>query len=348
MGPRVRYAPAPAGASIAYSTLGEGPAVLCVPPLPFSHLEAGWRVAGLRRWFELLAESAEVVLFDALGTGLSDRANADFSIEALTTQLRALVDHLGLRSLALCGFFNGAAPAVRFAASEPGLVSQLVLWGGFARGSDVYPLPFAADAAATAEAQWELLLDIAARTWTASAGDEAELTAELFRAAVEPHAALQAFTAARAYDVTADLARIGAPTLVVQRRDAKTQRLDVARGLAAAVPHAELVLLPGEAASPFSGDVAAGVIAVQEFLGLPITGREHARDGTPAARAATLTPREVEVLTLLSRGYGNKEIATRLELSVHTIERHLTNVYGKIGSASRTEAVAYALRHGYA
>ena len=72
-GPRVHYTRSPSGAGIAYSTLGEGPAVLCVPPLPFSHLEAGWRVPGLRRWFELLAASAEVVVFDELGTGLSDR-----------------------------------------------------------------------------------------------------------------------------------------------------------------------------------------------------------------------------------------------------------------------------------
>jgi DNA-binding CsgD family transcriptional regulator/pimeloyl-ACP methyl ester carboxylesterase len=345
MAPRVRYARSSNGASIAYATLGEGRAVLCVPPLPFSHLEAGWRVPGLRRWFELLAASAEVVVFDALGTGLSDRGPADFSLEAVTEQVRAVAAHLGLRSLALCGFFNGAAPAIRFAAEEPGLVSRLVLWGGFARGADVYPLPFAAGAADAAAAQWELLIDMAARTWTASAGDEAELTAGLFRAAVEPRSALAAFVAARSYDVSADLPRIGARTLVVQRRDAKTQRLEVARGLASGLRDAELVLLPGEAASPFSGDVASGVVAVQEFLGLPTALATS--EGEAAASAPALTPREVEVLALLSRGYSNKEIAGRLELSVHTVERHLTNVYAKIGSTGRTEAVAYAVRHGY-
>ena len=277
--PRVRYARGPGGASIAYATLGEGPALVCVPPLPFSHLEAGWRVDGVRRFFELLAESSEVVLFDALGTGLSDRSSADFSLEAIGAQLRALVEQLGLRTLALCGFFNGAAPAVRFAAEEPGLVSALVIWGGYTRGTEVYPLPFAADAALAAETQWAALLDMAARTWTASSGDEAELTAELFRAAVDPVAALAAFTAARSYDVSDDLPRINAPALVVQRRDAKSQRLEVARALAAALPQSELALLPGEAASPFSGDVVAGVIALQEFLGLP------AAAAGPAARA---------------------------------------------------------------
>jgi len=349
--PRVHYARAPGGASIAYATLGEGPAVLCVPPLPFSHLAAGWRVPGLRRWFELLAGSAEVVLFDALGTGLSDRDPADFSMAALTAQLHAVADHLGLRSLALCGFFNGAAPAIRFAAEEPGLVSRLVLWGGFARGTEIYPLPFAADAAASAAGQWELLIDMAARTWTASAGEEAERTAELFRAAVEPPAALAALIAVRGYDVTADLGRVAAPALVVQRRDAKTQRLAVARELAAGLRDAQLALLPGEAASPFSGDVEGGVIAVQEFLGLAVAPAREASAGPGEAgrpdAARALTPREVEVLALLSRGYSNKEIAAQLELSVHTVERHLTNLYAKIGSRGRTEAVAYALRHGY-
>ncbi|HRC63394.1 MAG TPA: helix-turn-helix transcriptional regulator, partial [Dehalococcoidia bacterium] len=66
-----------------------------------------------------------------------------------------------------------------------------------------------------------------------------------------------------------------------------------------------------------------------------------------AARVEALTPREVEILALLAGGSANKEIAARLGLSVHTVERHLTNLYGKIGVRSRSEATAYALTHDY-
>lgn len=56
--------------------------------------------------------------------------------------------------------------------------------------------------------------------------------------------------------------------------------------------------------------------------------------------------REVEVLRLLAQGLPNKQIARELGLSVHTVERHLTNVYAKIECRSRSEATAFALPHG--
>jgi DNA-binding CsgD family transcriptional regulator len=50
------------------------------------------------------------------------------------------------------------------------------------------------------------------------------------------------------------------------------------------------------------------------------------------------------VLHLLAGGASNQEIARRLGIAVHTVERHLGNVYRKIGARGRTDAVAYALR----
>ena len=68
----------------------------------------------------------------------------------------------------------------------------------------------------------------------------------------------------------------------------------------------------------------------------------------PAARpnALPLTRREVEVLGLLAQGLSNKEIAGVMWLSDRTVERHITSVYRKIGVARRSEATAFALRHG--
>lgn len=59
-----------------------------------------------------------------------------------------------------------------------------------------------------------------------------------------------------------------------------------------------------------------------------------------------LTPREREVLQMLAAGLGNKEIAVKLGISEHTVKFHVTAILGKLGAASRTEAVSLGIRHG--
>lgn len=61
-----------------------------------------------------------------------------------------------------------------------------------------------------------------------------------------------------------------------------------------------------------------------------------------------LSRREREVLTLLACGQANSEIAAALGVSVHTIERHVANVFAKLGIRNRAEATAWAYRHGLA
>ena len=59
-----------------------------------------------------------------------------------------------------------------------------------------------------------------------------------------------------------------------------------------------------------------------------------------------LTPREREVLQMISAGLGNKEIAGRLSISEHTIKFHVASILGKLGASTRTEAVSIGIRHG--
>jgi DNA-binding NarL/FixJ family response regulator len=59
-----------------------------------------------------------------------------------------------------------------------------------------------------------------------------------------------------------------------------------------------------------------------------------------------LTPRELEVLRAMADGLANKEIAGRLGISENTIKFHVASVMGKLGAASRTEAVMLGIRHG--
>jgi DNA-binding NarL/FixJ family response regulator len=67
--------------------------------------------------------------------------------------------------------------------------------------------------------------------------------------------------------------------------------------------------------------------------------------GDPSHRNSSLTQREHDVLALLASGSTNQEIATQLHLSAKTVERHLTNLYRKLGVTNRTEAATYAIRN---
>jgi DNA-binding CsgD family transcriptional regulator len=69
-----------------------------------------------------------------------------------------------------------------------------------------------------------------------------------------------------------------------------------------------------------------------------------ARTATARPVAELLSARELEVLRLVAAGADNDEIAARLQLSVRTVERHLQNVYGKLGVQGRSARVAAAAR----
>ncbi len=59
-----------------------------------------------------------------------------------------------------------------------------------------------------------------------------------------------------------------------------------------------------------------------------------------------LTEREVEVLRMLAEGFANKEIASRLGISDHTVRFHISSIFAKLGASSRTEAVTIGVRKG--
>ena len=65
-----------------------------------------------------------------------------------------------------------------------------------------------------------------------------------------------------------------------------------------------------------------------------------------ADRDVLLTPRELQVLTLLAEGISNKAIARRLGISVHTAKFHVAALIDKLDAVGRTDAVAHAARRG--
>ena len=71
----------------------------------------------------------------------------------------------------------------------------------------------------------------------------------------------------------------------------------------------------------------------------------EADDGAAEGEGAALTPREREVLALVSEGHSNQELARRLWVTEQTIKFHLSNIYRKLGASNRTEASRWAHEH---
>jgi DNA-binding NarL/FixJ family response regulator len=124
--------------------------------------------------------------------------------------------------------------------------------------------------------------------------------------------------------------------------------------IAGAVRNGVRGVLPRDAES---AEIAAAVTASAH--GLLVLPANVARELLPLATSApaqpapspgmqveALTPRELEVLRLVSEGLGNKGIALRLKISEHTVKFHVAAAMAKLGAASRTEAVANAARRG--
>jgi len=144
--------------------------------------------------------------------------------------------------------------------------------------------------------------------------------------------------------VRQDLVRVQAPTLVVHREDDRAMRVRAAREVAALLPRAELVMLPGDAHLPWHGDGDSVLRAVAPFLGIttppaPLSDPDaNALDG--------LSAREREVLGLVARGLSDAQIAERLVISPHTVHRHVANILAKVGLPTRAAAAACAARAG--
>ena len=93
---------------------------------------------------------------------------------------------------------------------------------------------------------------------------------------------------------------------------------------------------------------ASGGQYLDSALTARVTADFLARDGKkPAHSGAQPSERESEVLRLIAGGYSNKEIATRLTLSVKTVEAHKANAMRKLGLSGRIDIVKYAILQGW-
>ncbi len=105
-----------------------------------------------------------------------------------------------------------------------------------------------------------------------------------------------------------------------------------------AVAHGGAYLYPGLAKA-----------LIRSYLEHPPEAHEQPQDEPatdPAAELRPLTPRELEVLTLVAEGHTNQEIADQLSISIKTVQAHRANVMEKLGLHDITHLVRFAIRHG--
>lgn len=128
---------------IAYQAFGDGPDLVWVPGW-VSQLDLYWEEPALARFLRRLATFARVVVFDRRGIGLSDRVSLGSvpTLEHRMDDIRAVLDDLGARRVAVLGQGYGSPIALLFAATYPERTASLVLYSPSAKGglrTDDYP-----------------------------------------------------------------------------------------------------------------------------------------------------------------------------------------------------------------
>jgi pimeloyl-ACP methyl ester carboxylesterase/DNA-binding CsgD family transcriptional regulator len=340
------FARLPDGGRIAFAVVGGGPAVV-LPAWWVSNVAEDWHFDPLRRFIEGLAAGRTVVRYDRLGTGLSDRDRPPetFTPEFEDATLCAVLDELGLERVTLMGISSGAPIAVSFAARRPERVDRLVLYGSYADGHALGPPEARTGMVGLVRSHWglgsRLLADVFGPSW--SPGDRAAFTV-FQRASADAQVAADLLALTYETDVRGELLRIRVPALVVHREHDRAMHLRGAREVAALLPYADLVTLPGDAHLPWHGDGDAVLRAVAPFLG--IKGPPAPASEAGAGAVDELSAREREVLGLVARGLSDAQIAERLVLSPHTVHRHVANILAKLRLPTRAAAAAAAGRAG--
>jgi pimeloyl-ACP methyl ester carboxylesterase len=350
MEPRIQYARTSDGVNIAFATWGRGRPIV-LPSNVWGNI--GWLVKLPDVWLNLFSRLGwRLVTFDGRGMGLSDRTQTDFSLEARLKDLEAVVSALAADSFGVFAFSLSGFAAIAYAAEHPERVSHLILSDTFASGAEYYASVSQMRALrALGEAapnEWDFFLFTLANAATKfSDPAEARRRVELMRAGMTPDAFFGFRAASMEIDVTPLLPSVTVPTLVLHTGFAFAS-LTLARQLAAGITNASLVI-----SRAWDETIEA---AVSEFLDgpqpeTPGSAGDRAANGQIAARVEAgypdhLTAREVEVLRLIAAGRTNREISNELVLSMRTVARHITNIYGKIGARGKADATAYAIHHG--
>jgi DNA-binding CsgD family transcriptional regulator/pimeloyl-ACP methyl ester carboxylesterase len=331
------------GVSIAHHVTGSGQDLVVLFPYHVNHLELTWATPLHRQAIVRLAGAFRVVNLDLRGAGLSDRDVADVSIDRLGDDVVAVMDHLQVGSAAICAMGNAALVACRLAAFHPQRITRVALIGAGSSAIDGRLLELH-------DLNPDLQFDVRASV-VAGLGDpmNAAALATVMKNAVSADTFSRFLDGARATDLSALIAKVQAPVLLVNATNDQLIPLATAHRLANGHGHVAVLPVEGDSAiAPWRDQVAIGAM-IRFLQGDPpehdtATGRRR-RHTTSTLQ---LTVREADVLRLVSQGRTNRQVADQLYISPNTVSHHLRGIFAKTGSHNRSEAAAFAHRNGLA
>jgi len=277
-----------------------------------SHLEFD---AGSETWGHLLAELSSdrtLVRHDRRGCGLSERDVAAVSLDGWVADLEAVVAARGLDRFPLLGVSEGALVALAYAARHPHRVNRLVLHGAWARPGARAACPFPGGHGA----------------------------ADLRELAVSAALSSRIREVEDGVDLAPLLDRVTCPTLLLHATADPEVPIAEARWLAGQLSDAQVVALDSanHMLQPSEPAWDHWLSEVRRFL---------PREPDVSSPVARLTAREREILDLLAQGRDNPTIASTLNLGTKTVRNHVSNLYRKLGSATRRQAMASAREAGF-
>lgn len=312
------------GLSIAYQVHGEGPPNLVLTPGFVSHVELIWEEPTIARFLGRLTSFARLVVFDKRGQGLSDRPGRPPTLEESMDDLGAVMDAAGCGRAAILGVSEGGPMSALFAASYPERVSSLVLYGTWARMLRAPDYPQGIEPELLDQLR-DLFRDewggpVAAGLWAPSAVDDPEFRrwwAMFLRQGTSPMGAMALIDLYREIDVRAILPTISVPTLILHRGDDIVVRECQGRYLAAAIPGARYVQLPGADHLAWIGNQDAILDEIEEFL----VGSRRAHE--PDRALATVLFTDIVDSTATAARLGDRAWRDLIERHDATVRHHL-------------------------
>jgi pimeloyl-ACP methyl ester carboxylesterase/DNA-binding CsgD family transcriptional regulator len=346
----IRFARSSDGVRIAYAVHGSGPPLL-IDACWLSHLQFDWQSPVWRHWLVELGRIATVVRYDERGHGLSDRGVTDHSLEARVADLEAVADDAGLDRFALLAMAQGGPVAIEYAARHPERLTRIAFYGSYS-GAQAHATPEELEL----DAAFEVLIRVGWGRPTSEfrrvfssmmipGGTEEQMRwiDDLQQMAADAETAVLARSQRQVADSTDRLGELDLPTLVLHSRGDQMNDFKVSRRLAADIRGARLVALESDNHIVLA-DEPAWPVLLHELTDFLAHDRPPVPDVVPDGGVATLSPRELDILGLAAEGRDNDAIAAELVLSVRTVERHLQNVYAKLGLHGRTARVAAVAR----
>jgi class 3 adenylate cyclase len=260
--------------SIAYQVVGGGPFDLLWIPGFVSNVELAWDEPLLAGFLSRLASFSRLILFDKRGTGLSDRVPIDElpALEERMDDVIAVLDAVGSERAALFSHSEGGNLAVLFAATFPQRTIALVTAGIFAKRIWSPDYPWAptpeARAAEISDMERDWPLTNVAHLAPSAARDEAfgRRLATYFRQSASPGAAVALYRMNTGIDIRQVLPTITIPTLMLHRTGDLDANVEEGRWIAAQIPGARFLELPGDDHLPWVGDQDRLLDEAEEFL----------------------------------------------------------------------------------